>query len=64
KSKNGHDLEGFNDEEQEVLFKRNTAYKILSSQFMNGRVIFELEEILWIKIINHIPTVVGRIQLE
>lgn len=45
KSSKGRDLKGINDREKEVLFMRNSEFKILNQRFKDGRVIFELEEI-------------------
>lgn len=44
KGKNGRDLKGFNDTEAEVLFGRNTTFKINSLKFEQGRVLVDMEE--------------------
>lgn len=44
KSKSGRDITLFNEEEQEVLFPRNTRFSITNSYMKNGVMTFEWEE--------------------
>jgi hypothetical protein len=45
KSKNGKDIRRFNKEEQEILFKRNTKFRVINSKIINNIYHIFMEEI-------------------
>lgn len=45
KSKNGKDIRKFNKEEQEILFKRNTKFRVINSKIINNIYHIFMEEI-------------------
>lgn len=44
-SKNGRDLRSYNDAEQEILFCRNSCFKVLEATFDNGTFVLKMEEV-------------------
>ena len=45
KSKNGRDLREYNEEEQEILFSRNSRFRIVSAKIENKVIILDMEEL-------------------
>ncbi|QPR69288.1 hypothetical protein I6G82_06670 [Lysinibacillus macroides] len=43
-AKNGVDLKGYNDSEQEVLYKRGTRFKVIDIQTVEDKLLIILEE--------------------
>ena len=46
-SKSGRDIREYNEQESEILFKRNSCFCVLNVKLQDGIFVLEMEEVLW-----------------